>query len=130
MGVRVFVDPSITRVHTLRVRERLETLITEYGSVALVIYLVIFGGTIVAVWAAINAGFEVEGAAAEGGTWLAAWAATKLTQPARIAATLVLTPIVARFVGRKPAPDNVDEFAPRPEMSDAEMETTGVDDGS
>jgi hypothetical protein len=41
-------------------------------------------------------------ASAEGGAGVlgAAYVATKLTQPLRIAATIVLTPLVARVVGR------------------------------
>ena len=76
---------------------RLKALVTEYGHVAIVIYLVIsvlvFGGFAIA----IMQGFEVESAA---GILGAAWVATKLTQPVRIGVALVLTPIVGRLMKR------------------------------
>ena len=50
--------------------------------------------------AAIVFGFQVEGSAAGAGTLAAAWLATKVTQPARIAATVVLTPLAARVARR------------------------------
>ena len=81
-------------------KAKLEAHLAEYGAIALVVYLTIW----LSVWAgfaiAIAAGFEIdvadEGAGA--GTWgtiLAAYVPTKLTQPIRIAATLVVTPVVA-----------------------------------
>lgn len=79
---------------------RIQALVAEYGSVALVTYLVIFAAVLVGFTAAIGAGFEVEGAAAGTGTLAAAWLATKLTQPLRIAGTVVLTPVVAGLVRR------------------------------
>ena len=120
---RAYIDPTVTPHHTSRVRERLEKLITDYGGIALAIYLVIFGGTLVSFWLAINAGFEVDGAAAQGGTWLAAWAATKLTQPFRIGATLLLTPVVGAVVGRKGALDD-----PGAALSEGELARTATDD--
>ena len=38
------------------------------------------------------------------GVLIAAWVTVKATQPVRIAITLVLTPFVARFFQREPAP--------------------------
>ncbi len=81
-------------------KERLEDHLKEYGGIALVVYLTIW----VTVWAGfaigIAAGFDVdvgsEGAGA--GTWGvigAAYIPTKLTQPLRIGATFIITPIVA-----------------------------------
>lgn len=81
--------------------DRLKQLIADYGGIAFAIYMVIFVGTLVSFWAAINAGIEVDGAAAGAGTWAAAWVATKLTQPVRIGVMLVLTPIVAKLFGVK-----------------------------
>ena len=48
--------------------------------------------------AATGADGNGDGAASEGGTYFAAWLATKFTLPIRIAATLVLTPIVAAVI--------------------------------
>lgn len=79
-------------------REKLRAIFEEYGKVAIGVYLVIFGVTISGFAVAITSGVEVEGAAGGAGTIAAAWVATKLTQPLRIAATLVLTPFAARVL--------------------------------
>jgi hypothetical protein len=81
-------------------RGRWEQLLTEFGTIALVTYLVIalvvFAGFVVA----IRMGFQVESAAANAGTFGAAWIGLKLTQPIRIGATVALTPVVAWVLRR------------------------------
>ena len=72
-------------------RERLQ----EYGSIGIVTYFVVFGITVVGFYVAIKSGVEVDGVVGESSTWFAAWVATKLTQPIRIAVVLALTPFVA-----------------------------------
>ncbi|HEY0150827.1 MAG TPA: DUF1279 domain-containing protein [Longimicrobium sp.] len=72
-------------------------LLAEYGRVAIAVYLVIFVATLVGSWMAIRMGWRPAGAAGNAGTFAAAYLATKLTQPLRIAATLVLTPLVAKL---------------------------------
>lgn len=85
-------------------KTRLTVLLEEYGKIAVAIYFGIFALVLGAFVVAIQLGFEVRSAHATAGTLGAAWIATKLTQPLRIVATLVLTPIVGRFVKReKPA---------------------------
>jgi hypothetical protein len=81
-------------------RQKLKDLLAEYGKTALVTYvavlLIVFAGFALAIaW-----GVHVESAAGGTGLLGAAYVATKLTQPLRIAATLALTPIVARVVRR------------------------------
>lgn len=76
-----------------------ETL-ERFGSVALGTYLAIFALTLFGFWVAIRMGFEPQSVTAGAGTLGAAWVATKLTQPVRIGATVVLTPIVATFLAR------------------------------
>ncbi|RMG11112.1 MAG: hypothetical protein D6731_16100 [Planctomycetota bacterium] len=76
-------------------RKRYQSLIAEYGAIAVVTYLFIFACVLVGFAAAIQLGVRVEGASAQAGTWFSAWVATKVTQPLRIAATLALTPAVA-----------------------------------
>lgn len=76
-------------------RQRYEGLIAEYGRIAIGVYLTIFIGTWLGFWYALSAGFDVSGAAGQAGTFWGAYAATKLTQPLRIAATFVITPAVA-----------------------------------
>jgi hypothetical protein len=88
-------------------KQRLEHLLKEYGKVAIATYFTIFGLVLAGFVVALQMGVQVEGAAKEGGLLVAAYVATKLTQPLRIGATLVLTPLVARLVrrGRPPPPD-------------------------
>ena len=74
-------------------RSRYERLVEEYGAAALVVYFTLFFGTLFVFWIAISRGFEPEGWVAGTGTLGGAYLATKLTQPLRIAATLVLTPL-------------------------------------
>jgi hypothetical protein len=87
-------------------RDRYQKLVEEYGTAAIGTYLVLFFGTWVGFWLAIRSGVSVEGAVAESGTIGGAYLATKLTQPIRIAATAVLTPLVVgawhRLRGRPP----------------------------
>ena len=81
-------------------KDRLEALLQKYGKLALIIYFTIFGLVLTGFALAIRAGVQVESAAGEAGTLGAAWVATKLTQPLRILATVVLTPLVSRLVDR------------------------------
>ncbi|MCI0572522.1 MAG: FAM210 family protein, partial [Myxococcaceae bacterium] len=86
-------------------KERINQLTTTYGPVALVVYFGIF----FLVWGAFAVairyfGFQPQGVAGEAGVWTMAYLATKLTQPARIAATFALTPLMAKVVGRRTPP--------------------------
>ncbi|MGI8618929.1 MAG: hypothetical protein ACR2L6_07540 [Gemmatimonadaceae bacterium] len=83
--------------------EKLKHLLAEYGPVAVGIYLVLFFGVFVGIYFAINAGWAPEGVAGNAGAWTAAYLATKLTQPLRIGATVVLTPLVSRLWHRNAA---------------------------
>ena len=94
-------------------RERLQ----EYGSIGIVTYFVVFGFTVVGFYVAISAGVEVDGAVGESSTWFAAWVATKITQPLRIAVVLAQTPVVAavwhrvrgRSLGAAPQPPAIEK---------------------
>lgn len=89
-------------------RERLKGLIAESGAIVLWVYFSIFGIVLVGFALAIRFGANVQGAAGTAGTWGAAYLATKLTQPLRIAATLAITPALAsllrRFRGKRGQP--------------------------
>ena len=78
-------------------RKSIKELLAEYGAVALVVYLTIFALTLAAFVVGIRF-FEwtPRGAAGNVGVLAAAYIATKVTQPLRIAATVVLTPFVAK----------------------------------
>jgi hypothetical protein len=87
------------------IKERLNALMTEYGGLALWVYFTIFAIVLVGFALAIRLGFKGDSTAATAGTWGAAWVATKLTQPLRIGATLVLTPVIGNLRRRLRRPD-------------------------
>jgi hypothetical protein len=72
----------------------------EYGVVAVVLYFAIFFLVFGGVWVALRAGWNPSSAASNAGTVAAAYVITKLTLPIRIAATVALTPLIARFYER------------------------------
>jgi hypothetical protein len=83
----------------------MKALMAQYGRVAIATYFAIFFLVFAGFYAAIVGGFQPEGAAAGAGTLATAWLATKLTQPIRIGATLLLTPLISAlpFVKAKPS---------------------------
>jgi hypothetical protein len=89
-------------------RERLKTLLAEYGRLALYTYLVLFAVVLVGFVLAIRMGIHVDSVKGEAGVWGAAWLATKITQPLRILATVALTPLVAQLLKLKKKPALVD----------------------
>nr|WP_194869093.1 hypothetical protein [Myxococcus fulvus] len=76
---------------------RFKTLMLEYGPLALVMNYVIFGLVLVGFYAAIRLGFQPSGAGEQAGTWAAAYAASQVVKPLRLAAVFVLTPLIARI---------------------------------
>jgi hypothetical protein len=80
--------------------EKLKALLAEYGRVAIWTYFAIFALVLAGFALAITYGFDVESAKGGAGVLGAAYLATKATQPLRIAATLALTPLIARLVKR------------------------------
>ena len=80
------------------IKDRLKKLLTEYGKLALVVYLAIFALVYTGFFLSISVGVGETGTAGKVGTFGAAWLATKVTQPLRIGATLLLTPLVARLI--------------------------------
>ena len=81
--------------------ERSKRLLAEYGRVAIFVYLTLFVITWTGFAIAIAAGAGAEGVGEGVGTIAAAWLATKVTQPVRIVATLVITPVLARLLRAK-----------------------------
>ena len=84
----------------------------EYGSLALWVYFVIFAVVLLGFVLAISMGFHVKSHAMTVGTWGAAYLATKITQPLRIAATLVLTPFVMKVLRLKKRSQSSETSAP------------------
>jgi len=92
-------------------RKTFKELLAEYGAIAVIVYFTIFFAVWIGAWAAIQrgvdlralaarVGFSSNGVVANLGAWAAAYVFTKLVQPVRIAATLVLTPLMARAYER------------------------------
>ncbi|HUQ19727.1 MAG TPA: hypothetical protein VM099_08960 [Gemmatimonadaceae bacterium] len=81
-------------------RKTAEKLLAEYGTIAVVVYFVIFFLVLFGFWAAISFGWKPSSATGTVGVWTAAYIATKLTQPLRILATLAITPLVAKVYDR------------------------------
>jgi uncharacterized membrane protein len=86
------------------VRTKIQSHLAEYGTVAVVVYFTIFFAVLLSLWAAIHLGWRPESATGSAGAFAAAYVATKLTQPLRIAGTLALTPLVAHVYRRFTAP--------------------------
>ena len=81
-------------------KKTVQNLLAEYGTVAVIVYFVIFFGVLAGFYLAIRFGWRPSSAAGSMGTLAAAYIATKLTQPIRIAATVVVTPFVAKLYER------------------------------
>jgi hypothetical protein len=81
-------------------RKTFKHLLTEYGTVAVVLYFAIFFLVLFGAWVAVRAGLAPASTGGKVGTWAAAYIITKLTQPIRIAATVVMTPLIARIYER------------------------------
>lgn len=77
--------------------EKLKQILAQYGLLAFVIYMTLFFAVLIGFYLAINAGWAPESVAGRAGAFTAAYIATKLTQPLRIGATLLLTPIIGRI---------------------------------
>jgi hypothetical protein len=76
-----------------------QQLLTEFGPAALGTYLVLYAGVLVAYFV-VALWWRPQG---EGGLlalFVGAWVAAKATQLPRVAATAVLAPLVARYLGR------------------------------
>jgi hypothetical protein len=97
---------------------RFKTLLAEYGPVALWTYFGLFALVLSGFAIAIAAGVQVESASGGAGVLGAAWLATKLTQPLRIGATLLLTPLMARVATRFRRSKAVPEVAERDRAAD------------
>jgi hypothetical protein len=83
-----------------RLKKTVQNLLAEYGTVAVIVYFTIFFAVLGGFWLGIRFGWRPTSVAGSAGTLAAAYIATKLTQPIRIAATVVITPIVAKLYER------------------------------
>lgn len=90
-------------------RAKLKQLLETYGRLALWVYLVIWVAVLAGFAVAISAGFNVKDGPAGMGVLGAAWLATKVTQPLRIGATLLLTPVVSAVLDKWRGPAKPDQ---------------------
>ena len=85
-------------------RERLEGLFERYGPTAVGTYFVLYAITWTTIYALIQAGFEFTSAAGTVGAVGTTCVVNKTVQPARIAAAIALTPLVAWVMERVRGP--------------------------
>ena len=87
-------------------KKRLENLVVQYGTVGLVVYLTSTCLVYAVFLVAIQLGWQPSGVVATGGVWIAAYIATKVTQPFRIMGAAAVTPFIVRayerLTGRRP----------------------------
>ncbi|WP_241757814.1 FAM210 family protein [Myxococcus landrumensis] len=76
---------------------RFKNLMLEYGPVAIATNFALFGVVLAGFYVAIELGFQPASAGAKAGTFAAAYAATQVVKPLRLAAVFVLTPLIARI---------------------------------
>lgn len=98
-------------------RQRLKTLLAEYGRLALYTYLTLFVLVLLGFAGAIHLGVRTESTAGKAGLWGAAWLATKVTQPLRVLATVALTPLVAQVLKLRKKPTLVERTTDGPGTS-------------
>ena len=80
---------------------KVQDLFSKYGRTGIIVYFSIFFLTLFGFWMLLTVGVDIRtwsyfSALGDVGAIGLAYAATKITQPLRIALTLVLTPFVAR----------------------------------
>ena len=83
-------------------KARWDQVKAEYGKIAIWTYLTLSILVLGGFFLAIKMGIEVGGAGEATSALFGAWLAAKVTQPVRIAATIVLTPMVANVLRKTP----------------------------
>ena len=78
-------------------KKTVKEILAEEGAIAVVVYLALFALVLVGAWAGIRLGWAPGGVMGNAGAWTAAYIVTKITQPLRIAATVVLTTFIGRL---------------------------------
>lgn len=86
-------------------KKTLKEILAEYGAIAVVVYLVLFAVVLVGSYFAIRFGWTTDSTAGRAGIWTAAYIVTKITQPLRIAATVVLSAFIGRLWERRKKPE-------------------------
>ena len=86
-------------------KKTLKEILTEYGAIAVVVYLVLFVLVFVGSYFAIRFGWKTNTAVGTAGMWTAAYIVTKLTQPLRIGATVLLSAFLGKMIERRRKPE-------------------------
>lgn len=114
-----------------RLFARYKAFVARYGFAAILTHYGIFFLVLFGFAGAIYLGFEIDTAGETASTFGAAYLATKVTQPLRIAVTFALTPVVARtfprlvpasFIGEDAAEGDGAEAAADPQASAGGLE--------
>lgn len=87
-------------------KKTLKEILAEYGMIAVVVYLVLFVVVLISSYFAIRFGWTTKSAAGTAGIWTAAYIVTKITQPLRIAATVVFSAFIGRLWDSRRKPDS------------------------
>ena len=83
-------------------KARWDEVKAEYGRIAIWTYLTLWVLVLLTYFLAIQMGLEVDVSSETTSALVGAWVAAKVTQPARILLTIVLTPVVARVLRKEP----------------------------
>ena len=78
-------------------RKTLKNVFAEYGAIAVVVYLTLFTIVLIGSYFAIRLGWTPGGVAGQAGAWTAAYLVTKIAQPLRIGATVLITTFLGRL---------------------------------
>lgn len=78
-------------------RKTLKNILAEYGAIAVAVYLLLFAIVLVGSYFAIRLGWNPGSNAGQAGAWTAAYIVTKIAQPLRIAATVLITTFLGRL---------------------------------
>jgi hypothetical protein len=81
---------------------KVQNLFAKYGRLGIFVYLIIFFLTLCGFWVLLTAGVDIRtwsffSSLGDIGAIGLAYAATKLTQPIRIALTLLITPLISKY---------------------------------
>ena len=93
-------------------RKTLKNVFAEYGAIAVVVYLTLFTIVLIGSYFAIRLGWTPGGVAGQAGAWTAAYLVTKIAQPLRIAATVLITTFVGRLWENRKTLRRADEQTP------------------
>lgn len=93
-------------------RKTLKNILAEYGAIAVVVYLALFALIFVGAYFAIRLGWTPGSVAGQAGAWTAAYLVTKIAQPLRIAATVLITTFVGKLWESRKARRSADGPSP------------------